>query len=282
MEKGIGYHDIHAALNALLKGMAHGYANRYGLMVLECVFPSKVPYEFFGPETKFFERITEKAISTDKERQINEKLNSIVEFSKTYRQWKLDDAPREELEGFLETWVVKVVDVIADLQKEDIAETALEPFMIAASVHLLVLQELALVVTIDSPRVLSGHVSDIKSYAVTYAEYIEKKFKWIQDKRVESANVTQAEVVTRASPTKVSTVGWIDKISGHKYLRDTLCPDEEMPKAGSSRTQYVTSIARKLAEKLHNPIYNVAYRWRTLVNRPLPEYDYAVRRAHAK
>ena len=168
----------------LLKGVISGIGSEIGALMFGSIFGQSVP-SYFTEVYKTIEKIMHQELTDNTIDQINGEINGTSDWVKfTYNPRKDSGAAKAELYALLEPKVSDLaISMIGVLQEEAFAESALSVFIISAGMHLVLLQELALVdPDVDDPE-QSSYIATIKSYAAKYADYAEQTWDPIAEAR---------------------------------------------------------------------------------------------------
>ena len=183
----------------LLKGIVSGIGTKIGAKMFDKIFDQSVP-SYFTEVYKEIEKIMHQEITENTINEINGQVNGTSDWVKfAYNPRKDSGASKKELYDLLEPKVSDLaINMIAVLQENAFAESALAVFIIAAGIHFSLLQELA---TVD-PKVQDPHESSyivtIKGYGPNYADHAEKTWGTIEKAR--KAQVTEVAIESHPIP----------------------------------------------------------------------------------
>ena len=268
----------------LLKGIVSGIGTKIGAKLFDKIFDQSVP-SYFTEVYKEIEKIMHQEITKNTINEINGQVNGTSNWVKfTYNPRKDSGASKKALYDLLEPKVSDLaINMIAVLQENAFAESALAVFIIAAGIHFSLLQELA---TVD-PKVQDPHESSyivtIKGYGPNYADHAEKTWGTIEKAR--KAQVTEVAIESHPIPFPGKpptdfhwTSEWSDNFTGEIFSDATDFisgmwtngTNEDLKnRANDARTSYINSTIDALQKDMNDPSY-AADTWRKLVNQPLP------------
>ena len=180
------------------------------------------------------------------------------------------------------------IDMIPVLQDERYAASALSTFMIGASIHLTILQELALIDPMAAQPGFPPYVRSIKKYAEIYSNHVGDTYTSIINARTSDSVITPVttRVDDKAQALAVSpcyqsyTSFWRDAYNGHegRCSTDRMCqwlswsagtPEDLQENVKRGREEYIQQVKRTLTKQLNNPPF-ICESWRKLIDRPLP------------
>ena len=279
---------------SLATGLLEGIAGKVGALIFDKVFPPGVP-SYFDQVYNEIKKIVQQELAQNTINEVDGEVNGLKDWVKntyTPRREIQPPVPPKNLfdlisgkEGDL------TVAVIGILQEKSYAEAGLSVFMIAAGMHLAVLQELAYVDPHASDPQKSSYVQSIKSYAQQYADYAIKTYNSVEEKRIAYVHETSPAIVAYPldpstpppwvpfSPGTVTrlTYSWVDEYSkeGLQYNTNViggkwtpLSEGEIKEQLSKAMQEHIGKVKAKLTKDLYDP-KGTAAKWRELVEQPL-------------
>ena len=281
----------------LANGLLSGIAGKVGALIFDKVFPPGVP-SYFSQVYDEIRKIVRQEITQNSIDEVDGEINGLknwVENTYTPRRESQPGIPKRDLFDLLSPKEGDLtISAIGVLQQQRFAEPGLGVFMIAAGMHLAILQELAYVdPTTDDPQ-KSSYVESIKLYAQHYADYAIKTYNSVEKKRVAYVDETGQDVrvvpiIPDAKPfpfypgtQTFITYSWEDDYTKEKYsyttsvvnvpfsgLKWTPVSQEEAKKTAEENMQkHIANVKSKLTSDLHDPKGTAAI-WRKLIEQPL-------------
>lgn len=239
-------------------------AGLVGSKALAEIFKKSVP-SYFPEVYEEIERIMDEKLKKETIGTINKQINGLIGWiQRTYVPRKDSGASKSGLHNILQPQVANLaIHIIPMLQDKEFGSTALGTFVLGASIHLLLLQELAMVdPDVDNP-LNSSYVVSIKKYSATYASYAEQTFDKIVSAR--KRLVTGISVVTFLNAYDISV--WTDRHLKEKFA--SVKPTASRHTVVSARSDYLDSIRCALSKSMNRP-EKTASAWRSLESYPLP------------
>ena len=265
----------------LLKGIISGIGGFIGGKMLSSIFKSTVP-SYFTEVYKVIADITKEELSTNTIAQIDGEINGLVQWIENqYNPRKSAGAVKTELYNMLLPQVNDVaVHMVAVLQEKEFASSALSVFIIGASIHLALLQELATVDPDVSHADKSSYVATIQKYANEYREYVERVYCNIATARINFISPVSRKCFAAGGigglAASHSYLEWKDSLtgkefseSGHTSYTGEEPSEEEFKDAEKTRAEYIEKVISNLRKETNDPV-TAAATWRKLVEQPLP------------
>lgn len=143
-----------------------------GVVIFNAIFPPGLP-DYFTEVYKEIEKIVNKELTENTINEINGKINGLKNWVAIVYTNAKDSGTqsKRELTNLIQPQEVKMaVDLVGVLMEANFAKPGICVFMIAAGMHLAMLQELALVDPNVSPKD-SPYVESVKEYAEMYANH---------------------------------------------------------------------------------------------------------------
>ena len=175
-------------------------------------------------------------------------------------------------------WFKTTLDSFPD----KLAAQALANFMLAANLHLGVLQEMAIQETLITPSP-NTYYNSIKDYARDYNDYAKARAPFIKELRMDQISDLLDETTTNCSGgatncTTTTFFWWEDSNPPYtSSLYSSSGPKDKInPKvdADMNRTRYIGIISDDMDKILNDEIIKVADTWLQLIVEPLPEPIY--------
>lgn len=199
----------------LAEGLITGIEGLAGTkMISEILGPS--PPSFYAVVYKEIEKIVKKNLDDNVVSQNKGDVEGLLKWIHfTYNPRKDAGASKEELYRMLEPRVSDLaIKILGPLQEDRFAEAGLGPFLLAATLHLGLLQELAMVDPNVENYTQSSYIKTLKQYALAYADHAEQTMVDIEWERVHSISSVHA-VGNPLNKLKISR--WKDEFTDEKY-----------------------------------------------------------------
>lgn len=270
----------------LVKGLISGIGGKLGAAILDAVFPSEVP-TYFTDVYKEIGRIVKQEVTQNTIDDIDGKINSLAKWVKNVYipRKRQPDVSKQDLYNIM--WPQEkdiAINMIGVLQHQKIAESALPVFVIGATLHLLLLQELALLDPKAAAPDDSSYVTSVKKYALAYADYAVKMHGIIIEKRTCDSVITTVSTTAESLSCVTSefVVQWEDNLA-RKTFRDSSSPlvfgmpwsNGNLPelklKHAAKRDNYIAKVKAELSKAMNDPV-DVSFAWRQLESNPLPNH----------
>ena len=185
------------------------------------------------------------------------------EYKNRRRQMNLNDiTQRKDLSNSLTPYSTKFyTEVISLLMREKYAVKGLKTFMLGASVHLLITQELALVDPYAMNPNDSGYLLTLRDNANTYKNHVETSYnKAMRDRdNMEVVNDTFIDFIGNSMVRK-TMYKWVDRVTGQQASGFS---DTKNPKKSANQWAY---------ESLENHRREVLEKRRTELGKPLDNF----------
>lgn len=274
----------------LAKGLVSGIGSKIGAIIFDEIFPSGVP-SYFTEVYKEIERIVHQEITQNTIDEIDGQINGLADWVKNvYTPRKQMGVPKQELYDMMLPKESDIaIHMIGVLQQKAFAESALAVFVIGAGMHLVLLQELALVDPEAAPDD-SSYVTSVKKYASEYADYAVKTHDVIIEKRTDESVITPVLTTMNEYPpfppeaprgSHIAFVSkWKDVFTGQEFGDATdvimgnwtngTLPELES-RSAAERDKYIANVKTDLSKAMNDPV-GVSLAWRQLINHPLPNH----------
>ncbi|XP_028394200.1 uncharacterized protein LOC114518409 [Dendronephthya gigantea] len=267
----------------LLKGVLSGIGYKVGAEMFDSIFAQDVP-SYFTKVYEEIEKIMHQEITANTISEIDGEINGTTTWIKfDYNPRKASGASKDDLHRLLEPKVSNLaINMIAVLQQNLFAESALAVFIVGAGVHLSLLQELAYVdPNVDDPH-QSSYIKTIQKYALDYADHADKTWQSVKTSRKALITEVKRDEIWLIRVTVVWSK-WTDELTGETFPVSTIWVgvffgigiwsngnrQELENRANANRTEYINTTIPKLQKEMHDPPH-AAETWRKLVDQPLP------------
>ncbi|HEU0050106.1 MAG TPA: insecticidal delta-endotoxin Cry8Ea1 family protein [Nitrososphaera sp.] len=259
----------------LASGLVSGIGGKIGGLIFEAIFPPGVP-DYFDEVYKEIGKIVKSELTQSTIDQINGRINGVVAWAKnTYKPRKEAGTPRDELLNMVSGQVnLLYTEAAYTLMEPRYAKSGVTVFMVAAGVHLGLMQEQALVDPRQPDPGKSSYAISVKLNAQTYADHLVKTFDALVNDRKNLVDIAYDPIVFDNPPPK-------DRYRFHDKLTDTRgnIHEQYMDKdkknhtgeeeAEADRQNYLPGVVNKLTNDLGNP-GNTASQWLKLTTKPIP------------
>ncbi|XP_033101717.1 uncharacterized protein LOC117104911 [Anneissia japonica] len=269
---------------ALLKGIA----SQIGAKIFNSIFPDSGLPDYFDEVYKEIAKIVAKQIEQNTINEINGQINGMQSWVRNvYTPRKDSGASKQELFDMIQENEYDIaVHMVAVLQDDAYAEPGLGVFVIAAGMHLTLLQELALVDPNVSDPSLSSYAVSVQKYAEEYAAFADATFDLVEEKRTDNTTITEVEFTSNSIKPPTSPLldiyffsKWTDQHLGKTYDDATVLLQSQTWTNGTSvemeerskkaRSDHIQQVKEDLVTSLHDP-KGVANLWRQLMEQPIP------------
>ena len=260
----------------LLKPLVGAAGSAIGSKAIAMAFKDKVP-DFFPKVYKEIEKILEQKLEEKTIREINKKIKGLITWVIcVYRPQKENGLSKAKLHRLLEPKVSKLaIEHIPLLQEKDNAGTALGAFISAASIHLSLLQELALVDPDVTDPLDSAYLKSVKEYAFLYIRHAKEEFHVLTSAREKYITEIQATTICWKF-SFYDIFKWEDKFVGDEFVleqetdRDAYRHGvQSMENIEDSRARYISDIVSDLSRK-SNDLQRSVDVWNSLLTNPMP------------
>lgn len=259
----------------LASGLVSGIGGKIGGLIFDAIFPPGVP-DYFDEVYKEIGKIVKSELTQSTIDQINGRINGVVAWVKnTYKPRKEAGTPRDELLNMVSGQVnLLYTEAAYTLMEPRYAKSGVTVFMVAAGVHLGLMQEQALVDPRQPDPGKSSYAISVKLNAKTYADHLVETFDALANDRKNLVDIAYDPLVFDNPPPK-------DRYRFHDKLTDTRgnIHEQYMDKdkknhtgkeeAEADRQNYLPGVVNKLTNDLGNP-RNTASQWLKLTTKPIP------------
>jgi hypothetical protein len=275
--------DDDFSVSSMAKGIADGIlstaAGDLGALIINAIFPpSNDPPAYFDQVYAQITQIVDQALTQNDITMISGALNGVqVWVRDTYTSMKADTTlPASELHSELQPFVDSMIEsVIGPLMTDPLAQPGFSVFLLAAGVHLSLVQEQAYTDPAHQTRggYDSSFAKSVKKYAQQYHDFIALTWPKIKTARTNAISAVQWNapiVILAAEPGFAS---WADSIDGSSVSVPGNLDDpngtDAIADATTQRTAHVTAVLAALATSLGDPD-TIAANFLELVTWPLP------------
>lgn len=252
------------AAELLLRGLDPATGSSVGAKVFADAFKKKCP-SYFTEVTKQAEKIMHQQLTNTAMARVDRELNRLINWVRhEYIHRKESQALKPNLFAILEPRAIRAAAMTRDLSSEEFGGAALAVFVISASVHLSLLQEMAIVDPEVNDPVKSSHVATLEQYAREYSEHATRV--WMRIKRVRETLVTplrQWRIHIHGIPGPVILASWRDDLTGQTF-RET---QGQITCAERSRTKHIAKSVTEIGKRLNEPMKAVSV-WKALIREP--------------
>jgi hypothetical protein len=259
-------------------GLISGVGGKIAALIFDAVFPPGVP-SYFDEVYEEIRSIVRQEIAQGTVDQINGQINGLTQWVRnTYSVRKADKkVPRKELYEMLSP---KVDDLnrwaLGPLMTNPYATPGLPVFMVAAGMHMALLQEQALMdPDTDDPRE-SSYAKTIGLSAQAYRDHAVGTFNKIRDTRLGKITLKyDPYIFCNESCSSKSAYRWIDEQTGARgQLREQYMDSDKKSHDGSEEATadmnaHKDQARTDLINSLGDPVA-VAEKWLLLLENPIP------------
>lgn len=262
-------------------GLISGVAGTIGSLIFESIFPPGVP-DYFDEVYKEIRNIVKQEFTAASITQINGRINGVIAWLRnTYKPRKEAGASRDELLGMVNRQVeVLYTEALYTLMDPSYAKPGLSVFMVAAGVHLVLMQEQALVDTLQADPAKSSFAKSVSLNAQTYYNHLMATADGVIGDRQKAVEIRYDPLVNQdpGSPyinTKARYL-WIDNINQRRGKTYEEYTDKDKKyhsgreEAEADRQNYVTGMTNQFINDIGNP-KELAGQWQQLTSRPIPK-----------
>lgn len=246
---------ITEALAAALLGQA-GVPVPIGALIIGSIFPSGGLPSYFTEVYAEITRIVNQALTQNDIDEIDGQLNGVIAYvQNTYSVFKGDPkTPRPTLLADITIQADAMLPIMGMLMQERLAQPGFPVFLLAASVHLSLIQEQALNDTTVTKPIDSDYVKNLEKTLESYRDFAFNTWVAVHNARVSAVTLHRA----------MSTYWWRDTVAdlngGESQSRDATTAD-------------LMARKRAVSEELNANLGNypkVMDSWRALWSSPIP------------
>ena len=281
--------DTRSLVKNLASGVASGFGGQIGALIFDAIFPPGVP-SYFDEIYEEIQKIVGKEVTQNTVDTINGELNATIRWLRqTYASLRTAEQPpsRESLFAKLVPHVNTInTKVLGPLLEKRFEEPGFSVFMIAAPVHLALLQEQALIDPDQPNAEKSAYANAIrkhgsaKGYAQIYADHGTRVLgQLVKARREKVKTIYNGEWITGTSAAggySKSGYSWKDQLTGDWGKRHSEYTKDKKYHNGSEEADRDRNVRRDSVEQaLRSDIglpSNAIANWRKLIDRPLPPH----------
>jgi len=262
-------------------GLVDGIAGTIGGLIFEAIFPPGAP-DYFDEVYKEIRNIVKQELAQNTITNINGKVNGVVLWQKnTYKPMKEGNASRKDLSKEVRPFVNDLyLNAVGILMEKEYAKPGLPVFMVAAGVHLALMQEQALVDEKQQNPALSTYATSVKLNAQTYYQHLVDTFKAIVTDRENAVEIRYDPLMIDGDPSspwinKKDRYYWFDKINEKRGNFHEEYQDKEKKthsgreEAEADRQNYLSRVRTELANNMDDPM-GTGSLWQKLTLKPIP------------
>ena len=267
------------ALNLLQKGLRSHTKTFCGAKVLDSICEEKIS-SYFSTASWEIDKAsiyTKRRLTNDFVVKTDYEINTLIDWVKKEYILRADFfAPKSELYNRLLPQVtntlVPLVFALTDMP------STLGVFVLGATVHLILLQELAIIDPKVSDPTKSSHIADIRRYAASYADYADQTYRRLESQRINAISSVSIDFEMSAYPGTHGYRGYYmyfftfkDSWSSGNIVRGERKADSKRVNELSQKahSEYIHKATLSFKRSLNDPT-STAEIWRGLVKRPLP------------
>ena len=180
---------------------------------------------YFSDFCEPLERLMNQPITDEFKEEINRAMTNLIDWIlNTYLVQKAGGATKVVLYNMLKQEIESFRPKLSQLQHPSISESALGVFVISASIHFVMLQEMAIIDPEVNNFWQSEYINEIKNYADFYLEHLDSCWMRLLNARMNcftDVSLTVVDCDLENSQSAVATVKFADKHTGQRYIKVT-------------------------------------------------------------
>jgi len=272
---------VKSIAKTLGEGLLSGFAGSVAALIFDAIFPPGMP-DYFGEVFKEIRSIVKEELTLDAMAKINGRVNGVVAWSKnTYRPRKAaPEVPRKDLGDMVAPQVdLLYTEAVFTLMEERYAKPGLPAFMVAAGVHLALIQEQALVDQYQPDPNKSSFATTVRLNAQVYADHLINTFNAIVAERQKLIDVRYDPLVDQQPGDPYINIKkryyYFDKLNNKQGpIREEYQDKDKKYHSGKEEAdadygRYVAGVISDLTASLGSPRV-VANDWLRLKTQPIP------------
>jgi hypothetical protein len=262
----------------LAGGLVSGIGDKIGALIFDAIFPPGVP-SYFDEVYREIRKIVKEEVVSNTIDIINGRINGTQQWVATvYTPRKNQDPPipREELFDMLKHYVdLLFTEAVGILLERGYDKPGFSVFLVAAGMHLALLQEQALVDPHQNDPTKSSFAESVKLTAKRYADHIADIYPQITDDRKNAVEIQHGQHCSYIAHDVVCTDYYrfhdnLNKKNGKEWPKDKDHPGSAARnEAEKDRENYYKIILGELSQNLGDP-GAIEDQWRQLVDKPIP------------
>jgi hypothetical protein len=272
--------SIAAAMGkSLATGLASAIGGRIGALIFDTVFQQQGVPSYFDEVYAEIRNIVKEELSAQLVEQVGGRVNGTAAWLRNmYKPRKEAGASRKELFDMVSKYVDSMYwDAVYTLMEKNHAKPGFEVFLLAAGLHMGLMQEQALVDPKEPDPHKSSFAKSVSLSAQEYHDHAIRTFAEILRLRGEAVVVRDVSTKTCVSHSCTTTYKyrWHDNVTGAEgptYQTYTNLKKETHDgnkECEADRQRYNADVARQLTAKLCSP-NDIAATWLKLKDRPIP------------
>ena len=259
----------------LAQGLLSGVAGKVGVLIFNAIFPSGMP-DYFDAVYAEIEKIVHQELTQNTIAEVNGEVNGMKNWVEvTYTNAKESGTlSKQQLTDLIQPQEPEIaIKVIGPLMDQRFAKPGVCVFMIAAGMHLSILQELAFVDPNAASPGKSHYAQSIRDYAEKYANHAITTTNAIMSSRL--GTIKPTDKYEYIDGTRYYFYSFRDHFTGYykswtEYCDTKGCHNTD---SKSNRDQamrkYKEDTKRELTGKMQDPVAT-ANEWLKLKTQPLP------------
>ena len=266
---------ITSIAKSLAQGLLSGAAGRVGVLIFDAIFPPGMP-DYFDAVYAEIEKIVHQDLTENTIAEVNGQVNGLKNWvATTYTNAKESGTlSKKELTQLIQPREPQIaIELLGTLMDERFAKAGVCVFMIAAGMHLSILQELAFVDPNAASPGKSHYVKSIQDYATKYANHASTTTNAIITSRL--GMIKRTDNNEYIDGTRYYFYSFRDHFTGHyeswtKYCDTKGChKTDSHAKREEAMRKYSEDTKRALIGKMQDPVAT-ANEWLKLKTQPLP------------
>jgi len=277
---GAGKESLAAAMGkSLATGLASAIGGRIGALIFDTVFQQQGVPNYFGEVYAEVRSIVKEELSAQLVEQVGGRVNGTAAWLRnTYKPRKDAGAPRKELFDMVSKYVdLMYWDAVYTLMQTNHAKPGFEVFLLAAGMHMALMQEQALLDPGESDPHKSSYAKSVSLSAQEYHDHAIRTFDEILRLRAEAVQIRDVsqKVCVSHSCNTTYLYRWHDTVTGAEgptYQTYTSLSKEThdgQKESEADRQRYNANVASQLTASLCSP-RDIAATWLKLKDRPIP------------
>ena len=264
---------------SLGSSLASTIGSKIGALIFESIFPPEPP-SYFDDVYAEVRNIVKQELSAHMVEQVSGRVNGTVAWvRKTYKPRKEAGAPREELSAMVSSYVDALYrDAVYTLMEPNHAKPGFAVFLLAAGVHMGLMQEQVLVDPRQSDPKKSSYATSVRLSAQEYHDHAIKTFDEIVRIRREAVTIRDVsrKVCVNHSCNTTYIYRWADSVTngeGRTWETYTTTFSKEhhdgKKEAEGDAENHRNDVVAQLTKDLSYP-KEIAASWLKLKERPIP------------
>lgn len=268
----------------LAKALAAQVGRWVGGKILENIFPEKSLQSYFDEMYDRIKALVRQELARNEIEKIDARINGTISFIRNeYRHHKADfekphsKTTRELLNNKINPYInLFHTEVCQTLNQPSLRNPGFSVFLIGASVHLALYQELATIDPANHNPKESAYAKSVSSIAGDYVKMASEIWKNLSDERLKRIE-RRHEIYTWRNPTTGQSVylgmkAWIDDHFEGKRIWETTNPITFALEGDKRYRAHCEAMIWKLSQGLagEDGVDQLIARWKSLMTNPLP------------